>query len=232
MSTASATSRWTLTGTAAQLRVASLHAAVDLARPDRGLFDLRYGIDVAGSFSACLGIATLRGAGDDVAQAETYVRGDDLVATYLQNAGRPFRLQSYWRSLDAGSLAEVAGAAVVELQASINTSLLDTQPTVDVTTTANGGVWRELASQQFLFRPHHADWSYWEAAHPSDQSACRLTENECGLHLTHTLFDRPLEKGVILRSRVRGAFLPRATDEAAAAAFFDAFAKSEPPLTT
>jgi hypothetical protein len=41
-----------------------------------------------------------------------------------------------------------------------------------------------------------------------------------------------LEKGVILRARRRGVFVPRANDNEAAARCYEAFAKSPPPLTT
>jgi hypothetical protein len=52
------------------------------------------------------------------------------------------------------------------------------------------------------------------------------------VEVRHHLFARPLEKGVILRSRVLGLWLEPQDDVAVALAHFRRFAASEPPLTT
>jgi hypothetical protein len=57
------------------------------------------------------------------------------------------------------------------------------------------------------------------------------------LTATHLLFAAELtqfglEKGVILRARVRGVFVPRDRDETLVRAAWQAFVQSEPPLTT
>jgi hypothetical protein len=46
------------------------------------------------------------------------------------------------------------------------------------------------------------------------------------------LFSQQLEKGVILRARVRGTWLPADRDESLAAASYRNFAALDPPLTT
>jgi hypothetical protein len=50
--------------------------------------------------------------------------------------------------------------------------------------------------------------------------------------LRHELFSERLEKGVILRARVRGVVLERADDVRHAAAMFNEFLHAELPLTT
>ena len=52
------------------------------------------------------------------------------------------------------------------------------------------------------------------------------------LRVSHQLFSERLEKGVILRARLRGVFLPRQRDTRVAAACYTAFAAAEPPLAT
>jgi hypothetical protein len=50
--------------------------------------------------------------------------------------------------------------------------------------------------------------------------------------LRHRLFLDELEKGVILRGRVRGLLLERERDRSATAEAYTQFAGSPPPLTT
>jgi hypothetical protein len=110
----------------------------------------------------------------------------------------------------------------------------------------DGGTFDSLASKEvtvesfngtgcFLIRPKKSDLSYVEMVHPADFGCSTVTtphglEGHC--QLRHRLFARRLEKGVILRARVRSAFLPRHNDSTAAAALYREFAAAEPPLTT
>jgi hypothetical protein len=87
----------------------------------------------------------------------------------------------------------------------------------------------------FLFRAPQTDVTYVEMVHPVDFSCSLLDAQPQGLErhfeIRHRLFVQRLEKGVILRARVRAAFLPRQDDVAAAAALYQEFAAAEPPLT-
>jgi hypothetical protein len=85
-----------------------------------------------------------------------------------------------------------------------------------------------------LFRLGEAGTTYVEIMHPDDLRQVRLMSDETGrANLRATLFDDwVLEKGVILRARVRGIFVPRLDDEALAVAAFDDFVRQPPPLTT
>lgn len=94
-----------------------------------------------------------------------------------------------------------------------------------------------------LFRPAGVDWSYAEMIHPADFQHDELADVSAStsidalladreLVLTHHLFPESLEKGVILRSRLRGALLPRARDQQLLAECYAAFRETPPPLTT
>ena len=85
----------------------------------------------------------------------------------------------------------------------------------------------------FLFR-RAGTFSYAELVHPADFRQSTLAARESSsadVRLAHRLFHRRLEKGVILRSRLRGVFLPREHDMELAAAEYRRFAASEPPPT-
>jgi hypothetical protein len=63
------------------------------------------------------------GAGE-LGTAETYVRGGDFVATYLEGGRQRVTPQLYWRA----ECVDELGAAKVELIVSVKTDLLDSQP--------------------------------------------------------------------------------------------------------
>jgi len=69
--------------------------------------------------------------------------------------------------------------------------------------------------------------------HPADFSGSELTEDDsAGGHVAirHRLFVQRLEKGVLLRARVRGLLLAREADVELAAATYRSFAGLGPPL--
>ena len=88
----------------------------------------------------------------------------------------------------------------------------------------------------FLFRGP-GPLSYLEMVHPADFRQTKLVGSSVaarGWHTEHRLFESSaggLEKGVILRSRLRGMFLPGEQAEEFALAEYQRFADSEPPLT-
>lgn len=83
-----------------------------------------------------------------------------------------------------------------------------------------------------LFRLADQEISYLEMLFPADHHSSRIvaqTDSE-DLRLDHRLFFCSLEKGVILRARLRGVVLPRENDEHAAAACLKEFFSADPPL--
>ncbi len=86
-----------------------------------------------------------------------------------------------------------------------------------------------------LLRPIGQGPSYIEMVHPADfrQTTFEWTaDSSPAVRLAHRLFAERLEKGVILRSRIRGLFVPRDHDAELAQSEYRRFAASEPPLTT
>jgi hypothetical protein len=86
----------------------------------------------------------------------------------------------------------------------------------------------------YLVRIVGASRSYVEMVHPADYQHSGATISESGspgAKLSHSLFAQRLEKGVILRARVRAAMVEREGDETIALAAFQHFSASEPPLT-
>ena len=81
--------------------------------------------------------------------------------------------------------------------------------------------------------PRGAAWSYVQIVHPVDHAhPCSTTATPAGLQLRARLFGRYLEKGVIMRARVRGADRRSRRDEAAATALYNDFLHAPLPLTT
>lgn len=240
---------WQLQDADARLTLGALLAHTDAQAPFSGL-------------TVSLGAARLRlfqlelplpAAATSYTLSETYVRGQDLVSTYFEEERRRIRAQIYRRAFEWGA----ARAAAIDLIISVQTSLLDSDPTLKVrstitaqevlgltnleqgTTTGDtpaGGVVVKHEGKGpacWLFRLNAEDFTYVEMVHPADFVSNSLQEVAPGEieHATR-LFRGPLEKGVILRSRLRGVVLPRAGDVAAAIACYQEFAASEPPLTT
>jgi hypothetical protein len=86
-----------------------------------------------------------------------------------------------------------------------------------------------------LLRPIGHGPSYIEMVHPADFRQTTFewtTDSSPVVRLAHRLFVERLEKGVILRSRIRGLFVPRSHDTELARSEYRRFAASEPPLTT
>ncbi len=180
---------------------------------------------------------------------EAYVRGNDLIATYEQHADRPLRAQIYWRALHPPQLA-ADGAKVnllggLELVVSVQTSLLDVDPSVNVVSCATSLAhvpWN--AAQQAFVEGSPAGHSvlvqlgaqlwYLEMIHPRDASRPVASQTNDQVRIQHHLFAQRLEKGVILRSRIRGLLMrgEQSPVFAAATSLYDQFAASEPPLTT
>ncbi len=89
----------------------------------------------------------------------------------------------------------------------------------------------------YLARFDSTPYSYLEMIHPADFCGTRIhsqlappSKEPCTL-IEHQLFRQRLEKGVILRARIRAALVTRQDDEACALSAYEHFAASEPPLT-
>jgi len=233
-------------------------AAVDPLDPSKGLHDLRVDHQSLSDHRLLqieLPFLALPCAAESV---DSYVRGGDLVATYPEQARDAVRAQLYWR---AGSHRNASALAAVEIVASVQTSLLDSCPTVTARSeliaseafqlvNLERGAFNSLLSkpehshgsdsarlpQCYLFRLSSGRYSYAEMVHPADAHESDwdgwLQGQGFRLQLSHRLFPDRLEKGVILRARVLGVLLDRDGDQEAAVQHYAAFLNEELPLTT
>ena len=171
------------------------------------------------------------------ARVDGYVRGCDLVATYEGVAPHPLRLQAYLRALAPAEFASEFAAEILgafDLIVSVNTSLLDDDPRSAVCgAIPSGSAAFESRPGQFAVVIGQSDLCWLEMIHPSDychSEAKRFSSQATEVGIRHELFRQRLEKGVILRARVRGGLIRQQSDAIAAAAF-ERFAATEPPLT-
>jgi hypothetical protein len=154
-----------------------------------------------------------------------------------------------------------AVVAAFDLILSVNTSLLDNNPQsrvsskiaaietvfelvadaagkpafreVDLAKSSStaGRIDRTLGTGCFVARIGTSEFSFVQMVHPVDFGGAILDVNQQPLAISHQLFQQRLEKGVILRARVRAAVLRRRDDLSTAQAAYERFANAEPPLT-
>jgi hypothetical protein len=181
-----------------------------------------------------------------------------MIVAYEESSRSPVRVDAVWRAVAPAAAAN--SLAAVDLIVSVRTHLLDTHPNLAVESVVPASdVFRLSASQSavceplgladkgpiaidpdrgagcLLFRLPGDLVSYAEMVHPADFQHDELSRGVSGdrtLHIAHRLFRTSLEKGVILRARVRGIFVDRRDDARAAAACYAAFAAADPPLGT
>ena len=235
-----------------------LVARLDLTRPADGLLDI---VVVGKPWHAArlLGVvaAPLPEHAADT-PTESHVRGADLVVAYEASAHRPVRVDALWRAVAPAVGDKFLAAA--DLIISVRTHLLDSRPELAVQGVlpaceivrltaldpiacqpvpypANAPIviGRENGVGCLLFRPLGHALSYAEMVHPADFQRDELPCGAPGSHevrIAHQLFPMSLEKGVILRARVRGIFVPRVDDARIAAECYAAFTAADPPLDT
>lgn len=243
---------WKLDAHRASLTLGSLTAVVDLAAPLRGLHDVCF---AARPLAECevLGVELEPAAPDKSPPlVDAYQRRGDLVATYAQTPSAKASTQVYWRAASFDFLGAIC--PTIDLQISVQTNLLDSRPArrtrsrlpagdvarVSEPAAASAAIaatvqefLREPAAHCFVFSPSGWHSAYIEMVHPADAEDFQMREpNTSHIEIAHRLFEHNLEKGVILRARVRGLFAPRSDDRGFASAAWRQFIDQPPPLTT
>jgi hypothetical protein len=245
---------WSLHGNVAELSCGKLSGRVDATRPNAGLHNVTmdralqateliriYRSDVADTMSWCLPLA------------ESYIRGDDFIASYEATEDWPFSPQLYWR---ANSLSAVDGVlASASLLVSVQTHLLDTMPQMAVTSlvpsdeallvsVSNAAPPRAVQVNSSEVIPSMEEdccivqrfqdlpLSYVEIMPAGDFHATRRLSYGKSAAFEWRLFSEFLEKGVIRRARVHSAILPRENDIEIALVCCKAIDALELPLTT
>jgi hypothetical protein len=247
---------WRLDQHIACLEAERLHARLNWQHPANGLIDVCLEkTKVAGA-----GLLGVKMAADFICppgfMSEGYFRGADFIAAYEQAQFLPGRVDALWRV--PSPRPDDFFLAAVDLIVSVRTYLLESRAEiavesrlpetemlrlVDADTAEFARLSGESAKAMILstqdglgcvvFRLPEGEISYAEMVHPvdfqHDELEADLAAGRFWL-LRHRLFSVPLEKGVLLRCRVRGAFFPRHDDLRATAACYRAFAAAQPPL--
>jgi hypothetical protein len=256
---------WTLDDEGfAQLNVGAMRAQVDPSRPHFGLQQLSWhdsplAIQSLGARWERFEDSPTPGLNPNwpMLPAETYVRANDLVATYRTEPDWPYRPQIYWR---ANVLGDASGAlASLSLIVSIQTDLLDTRPQINgvshlwVSDLFHVAVGESDHSTQALTGPRthilkpsasahclvvrllDGETSYVECVPASDFQELWVSpanDETRVAKLEWVLFNGFLEKGVIRRAWVHMFLLPRENDIELAAECCRVLAKRPLPLTT
>ncbi|MEX0938071.1 MAG: hypothetical protein WDZ59_09440 [Pirellulales bacterium] len=237
---------WTLQDTRAQYIAGELRGTVDLTSPRPGLSGLSLrGQSLPGSI---LQVAFDPAASDRSARlSDAYIRRSDLVATYTSTEACPFRTQIYWRAV-----ADNAALTALDLIISVQTHLLDTRPVLQASISLPGELLRlreggdghfepvECRSAAddadapgcFLWRIAGSGLSFAGMIHPADRRSLHIERDGEQTRVRFSLFSCFLEKGVILRARLRGVFLPRESEDVAAVNWYRELVAAKPPLTT
>jgi hypothetical protein len=131
--------------------------------------------------------------------------------------------------LDTHPVIELSCELPADDVAMLTTDKLDAAPTAAQLPTTLPEFY---SPQLVLFRLKDTNVTYAEAIDPSDFCGLTLTRTSAGqVRCTWRLFLHFLEKGVIRRSRLWSAIVPRENDARHAAASFRDFLASELPLT-
>jgi hypothetical protein len=220
-------SAWRLDQHTAHLASPILSAQIDLARPDAGCQHAQFR-------GQSLGLAHWLAVKPSVASApiaieDSFSRGDDLVATYAESPAWPIRWQVYWRLLDADALGPAL--AGIELIVSAQTSLLDSLPALRVETVLAGAIASVHQASTVRAPLPGTKLSYLQLIHPADNQGTEIDQPPGQLTIRHPLFLRSLEKGVILRARLRGLILDQTNQESTAQTCAALIRDSPTPLT-
>lgn len=182
---------------------------------------------------------------------EAYVRKEDLVINYGGRKMLPFDLQVYWRRQSYPAQADFNA---LEWILAVQTDCLDIQSQLVTSTTglAASEIFHLPLESAKTVEPVESDselcaaestgcvlvrlgeMSYIELIHPQDFLALQVVRSEAtsAFAMNRTIFDCPLEKGVIVRARLRGLCVPRAEDVAMLRDAYQRFIHDALPLTT
>lgn len=258
----SAGSCWSLERPIAALKCHALSGRVDVTRPDSGVCLQVGGRELPGNWfcvkrdghTSPESSAPPHEPSWPLSLADAYVRGADLVAGYRPVDDWPYSPQVYWRAGGLDSVPGVVGSLAILV--SVQTELLDTHPQIvaesviraestvrmqatDGSLSEPSDASREFSARAatgvccFLHRLPGHQLSYAEFMPASDFQSARVSQGDDGNSaLRWRLFAEFLEKGVIRRARVHGAFVHREGDIQAVAACCKAIERESLPLTT
>jgi len=245
---------WTITGQQAHLQTLDLSGTIDLSTPGTGLGQLCLADDRLAHLQL-LGIArngsTLAASPDQ----DPYSRDNSLIIHYGDQVDASHHLQVQWRSIPPEPGLFLGGLELIlsfETPSQINLPEWTTMTQVGQQDILVPGGDSEQPWISLNEIPDAADSTSSAATNGAHMILCRFPEQQLSYlemtpaaessltilpatEATRTLWgsrtpDRPLEKGVILRQRVRGVFLPREKDTMLAEKAYAQFQALDPPL--
>ena len=211
-----------------------------LDQPENGFGWRRSGVP-----SLCL--FELSNLAPDSESIDAYVRNEDLVVNYGKKGMLPFDHQIYWKRSQTGEIDQL------ECIVAAQTASLDAHSQLSTCTRGSG-------CREIFHLPDHRSGglarvessttltpgdstgcllisfgplSYIEMIQPSDFLSVRVewSRESSDFSLTRPIFDRSLEKGVIVRARACGVWADASKDESQMRAAYEAFLADPLPLT-
>ncbi len=167
---------------------------------------------------------------------EAYVRQADLIVRYEQHGDDLYTLQLNWRTFDC----DLDGALAIELWLSVQTTLLDTHPVVELKSSVNASNWETVSLRERKAEPserpavmvaHCGQHTLLVMVQASDVEHVALQSDDLDTEHTLRMFGHFMEKGVIRRARVCFVAAPQPLDDAAIQNVYQQFSDSPLPLT-
>lgn len=240
---------WSVLDSHAQWDSKLLHARIDLGRPELGLHNLV--LNATSLHGLRLFQTQLEADGGDpqATLSEVLHRGTELAVTYAETADQPIQRQVHWKIAETLDPLRV----VIDLLVCVQTSQLDSDPRIGVTSSLSPGTWlqlrqiaddvqfEELESKGeqsgcpvgvYLAQCPNSTVNYAQLLLPSDDLTAVVSQIET--HESNTLkavlFSERLEKGVIRCARIRGVIGESVLDEASASDLARQFRDTPLPL--
>ncbi len=226
-----------------------LHAKIDLNRPELGLHNLVLNATPLPSLRLFQTQLEANGGDPQATLSDVFHRGTELAATYAETAEQPVQRQVHWKIAETIDPLRV----VIDLLVCVQTSQLDSDPRIGVSSSLSPGSWlqlRQIADEiQFEeFAPNgeprgcpvgvclaqcpDSTVSYAQLLLPSDDLTAEVSQIEThgASALKALLFSERLEKGVIRCARIRGVIGESVLDEASARDLASQFRNTPLPL--
>ncbi|HQR08050.1 MAG TPA: hypothetical protein PLN21_14575 [Gemmatales bacterium] len=157
------------------------------------------------------------------------IRQDTISVRYAPTTKRPVECQARWRVLPEGvfdlEVSTLTPGKWDDLAVQTRTTLNTTKPNEEV------HIEPSVTPGIVIYRPAGQQLSYVEFCHPHDGIGLDIKSDATTTTVHYRLFGLDLEKGVILRGRLRGMIVPRSVDVASAHAAYERFIAEAPNLT-
>lgn len=220
---------WQLDPNQARLECGDWHFSLDHRVPKNGL-KVRHGSDELGAL-----LAVIPTPSHTCTIQEAYVRQNDLIVRYEQAGDDQYTFQLNWRKLNC----TIPRGIAIELWISVQTSLLDTHPVLDVRSRTPNGLWHALSMRDLSVESSDAvaiglvkkaSVTSLVMVQPSDALQAKRVRNR-DEEFTLRMFGEFMERGVIRRARLCYVAAPGDLSRRDIVNQYQLFADSPLPLT-